>query len=200
MLLVIDNYDSFVYNLVQYFGELGEDVEVVRNDKTIIKDLQGMSPEKIVISPGPGTPENAGICMEVIHHFSGKVPILGVCLGHQCIGAVFGARVVRTEKPLHGKTSVVYHENTGILEGIPQGITVARYHSLVLEKDSIPKALHVTAVTDDGTIMAVQHENHPTFGVQFHPESYASQYGHHVLQNFLQLGWGHSSSIKLDIK
>ncbi len=186
-MLVIDNYDSFVYNLVQYFGELGEEVKVVRNDKISMQALEKMSPERIVISPGPGVPENAGLCMEVIHRFSGRVPILGVCLGHQCIGAAFGARVVLAREPVHGKTSLIHHEDLGILEGIPQDIRVARYHSLVLERDSIPKALHVTAISDDDVIMAVQHEKHPTFGVQFHPESIASQHGLQLLQNFLRV-------------
>ncbi len=184
--MVIDNYDSFVYNLVQYFGELGEDVEVVRNDAISIEDLEKMLPERIVISPGPGIPENAGICMQVIEKFSGKIPILGVCLGHQCIGAVFGGKVVKAKKLLHGKTSTLSHENQGIFTGIPQGITVARYHSLVVERQSITDELSVTASSDDGTVMAVQHKVHPTFGVQFHPESIASEYGMQVLQNFLK--------------
>ncbi|MBS3970040.1 MAG: aminodeoxychorismate/anthranilate synthase component II [Clostridia bacterium] len=185
MLLIIDNYDSFVYNLVQYFGELGEEIIVVRNDQMSLDDLESMSPQRIVISPGPGIPENAGVCIDLIRRFSGRVPILGVCLGHQCIGSAFGARVVRGEEPYHGKTSLAYHENQGILKGIPREITVARYHSLVIEKGSLPRALKVTAVSSEGTIMAVQHETHPTFGLQFHPESIASQHGREILKNFI---------------
>lgn len=187
MLLIIDNYDSFVYNLVQYFGELGEEIIVVRNDQISIAELEDMAPQRIAISPGPGTPEKAGICIDLIRHFSGIIPILGVCLGHQCIGSAFGARVVRGEKPYHGKTSMVFHENQGILKGIPQEITVARYHSLVIERNSLPKVLKVTAVSSNGTIMAVQHESHPTFGLQFHPESIASQQGKEILKNFLEV-------------
>ncbi|MEW6624499.1 MAG: aminodeoxychorismate/anthranilate synthase component II [Bacillota bacterium] len=185
MLLVIDNYDSFVYNLVQYLGELGAEIEVVRNDKISLRHLEKMAPERIVISPGPGTPENAGVCLEVVRYFSGKVPILGVCLGHQCIGAAYGARVGLAQEPVHGKTSVLHHNGQGILVGIPQNIRVTRYHSLVIEKEGIPEELMVTAYSEDNTIMAVQHAEHPTFGVQFHPESIASQYGHELLQNFL---------------
>lgn len=187
MLIVIDNYDSFVYNLVQYLGELGENIEVVRNDAVSLRDVERMKPEKIVISPGPGTPEDAGICLELIRHFSGKIPILGVCLGHQCIGRAYGARVGRGKEPVHGKTSLLYHQGKGILAGIPQGIKVARYHSLVIEKESIPGDLSVTAFSSDGVVMAIQHKKHPTFGVQFHPESVASQYGKEILKNFLQI-------------
>jgi len=186
LLLVIDNYDSFVFNLVQYLGRLGAEMEIVRNDKVSIEDVERMKPEKIVISPGPGIPENAGICVELIKHFARKVPILGVCLGHQCIGKAFGAKVVRAEVPMHGKTSVITHIGTGILTSIPQDITVARYHSLVIQKESIPDHLIVTACSEDGNIMAIQHSIYPTFGMQFHPESIASSYGLEVLQNFLQ--------------
>jgi len=186
LLMVIDNYDSFVYNLVQYLGELGEEIEVVRNDEVSLRDVEKMKPERIVISPGPGTPEGAGICIELIRHFSGEIPILGVCLGHQCIGRAYGARVVRGKEPVHGKTSILYHQGEGILAGIPRGITVARYHSLVIEKESIPDDLSVMAFSSDGVVMAIQHKKHPTFGVQFHPESVASQYGMEILKNFLQ--------------
>lgn len=186
MLLVIDNYDSFVFNLVQYLGKLGAQMEIVRNDKVSIEDVDRMKPEKIVISPGPGTPESAGICVELIKHFAGKVPILGVCLGHQCIGKAFGAKVVLAKVPMHGKTSVITHAGTGILTSIPQDLTVARYHSLVIEKESMPDHLVVTAFSEDGSVMAIQHSRHPIFGVQFHPESIASLYGMEVLQNFLQ--------------
>ena len=186
MLLVIDNYDSFVYNLVQCLGRLGAEMEIVRNDKLSIEDVDRMKPEKIVISPGPGIPENAGICVELIKHFAGKIPILGVCLGHQCIAKAFGAKVVRAEVPMHGKTSVISHIGTGILASIPQDIIVARYHSLVIEKESIPEYLVVTALSEDGSVMAIQHSIYPIFGVQFHPESIASCYGLEVLENFLQ--------------
>jgi len=186
LLMVIDNYDSFVYNLVQYLGELGENIEVVRNDEVSLKDIESMKPEKIVISPGPGTPEDAGVCLDLIHHFSGEIPILGVCLGHQCIGKAYGARVVRGKEPVHGKTSLLYHQGKGILAGVPQGIRVTRYHSLVVEKKSVSEELMVTALSDDGVVMAIQHKKHPTFGVQFHPESVASEYGKEILKNFLQ--------------
>ena len=187
MLLVIDNYDSFVYNLVQYLGELGERIEVVRNDKTDLNRLQKMRPERIVISPGPGIPEKAGISLAVVRYFSGKIPILGVCLGHQCIGTAFGAKVVQGEVPVHGKTSQINHQGRGILAGLPQEITVTRYHSLVIEKESIPQELAVTAVSADGTVMAVEHSVEPTFGVQFHPESIASQFGMDLLENFVKM-------------
>ncbi|MDI6707014.1 MAG: aminodeoxychorismate/anthranilate synthase component II [Bacillota bacterium] len=187
MLLVIDNYDSFVYNLVQYLGELGARIEVVRNDKMDLYSLKKMRHEKIVISPGPGAPENAGVCVEVIRHFSGEIPILGICLGHQCIGAAYGAKVKHGRKPVHGKTSIIYHEGIGILQGLPRRFKAARYHSLILEKDSMPGELVVTAHSDDGVVMAVQHVEYPTFGLQFHPESVASQYGMEILQNFLRI-------------
>ena len=187
MLLVIDNYDSFTYNLVQYLGILGANSKVVRNDQASIQDIITFQPEKIVISPGPGTPDDAGICKEVIKRFSGKIPILGVCLGHQCIGEVFGFPVVPAQELVHGKTSPIYHTGEGLFSGIPQGIRVTRYHSLVLEKDHTSKDLRIIARTGDGTIMAVQHQNHPTFGVQFHPESIATEYGLDILKKFLAL-------------
>ncbi|MBS3977917.1 MAG: aminodeoxychorismate/anthranilate synthase component II [Syntrophomonadaceae bacterium] len=185
MLLVIDNYDSFTYNLVQYLGMLGADIKVVRNDQASLLDIIALQPEKIVISPGPGTPAAAGVCNEVIRQLSGKIPILGVCLGHQCIGEVFGFPVVPAATLLHGKTSLIYHSGDSLFSGIPQGIRVARYHSLVLEKDHAALDLQIVARTEDGTIMAVQHVSHPTFGVQFHPESVATEYGFDILQNFL---------------
>jgi anthranilate synthase/aminodeoxychorismate synthase-like glutamine amidotransferase len=185
MLLVIDNYDSFTYNLVQYLGMLGADIKVVRNDQIGLCDLVALQPEKIVISPGPGTPAAAGICNDVIRRLSGKIPILGVCLGHQCIGEAFGFPVVSAETLVHGKTSAIYHSGDSLFSGIPQGIRVTRYHSLVLEKGYAALDLQITARTEDGTIMAVQHVNHPTFGVQFHPESIATEYGIDILKNFL---------------
>ncbi|MDK2824344.1 MAG: anthranilate synthase component [Clostridia bacterium] len=186
MLLVIDNYDSFVYNLVQYFGKLGEKMEVIRNDQVSLKTIAEMQPDKIVISPGPGIPENAGICLEVIQHFADKIPILGVCLGHQCIGFVYGGKVVRAKEIVHGKTSTINHTGEGIFLGIPQGINVTRYHSLIVKKESIPDDLIVTAWSEDGTVMGIKHRKYPTYGVQFHPESIASQYGLELLQNFLR--------------
>jgi len=187
MLLVIDNYDSFTYNLVQYLGVLGADIEVARNDRLTIEDVLAMQPEKIVISPGPGTPDEAGVCMEVISRFSGSIPILGVCLGHQCIGQVFGFPVVLAKELVHGKTSPIYHTGEGIFFGIPQGIKATRYHSLVLERSHTPQDLKIVASTPDETVMAVQHLSHPTFGVQFHPESVATEYGLALLKNFMAL-------------
>lgn len=185
MLLVIDNYDSFTYNLVQYLGAMGADIKVLRNDRFTIDELLAMRPEKIVISPGPGTPDDAGMCKEVIRRFSGHIPILGVCLGHQCIGEVFGFPVVPARELVHGKTSPIQHTGEGLFSGIPQGIRVTRYHSLVLENNSISRDLKVVASTGDNTIMAVQHKSHPTYGVQFHPESIATEYGLDILKNFL---------------
>ncbi|MEW6661395.1 MAG: anthranilate synthase component II [Bacillota bacterium] len=185
MLLVIDNYDSFTYNLVQYLGVLGADIKVARNDQVTIEDILTLRPEKIVISPGPGTPDDAGICKEIIHRLSGKLPILGVCLGHQCIGQVFGFPIVPAHELVHGKTSLIYHSGEYLFSSIPQGIRVTRYHSLVLEKDHTSKDLQIIARTGDGTIMAIQHLSHPTFGVQFHPESVATEYGFEILKNFL---------------
>ncbi len=186
MLLVIDNYDSFVYNLVQYLGELGQEINVIRNDKMDLSAIEKISPERIVISPGPGIPQNAGICLQLIKRFSGEIPILGVCLGHQCIGEAFGATVCRGKEPVHGKTSRITHNNRGLFTGIPQGIVVTRYHSLVLDQKNFPEELEVTAVTEDGIIMGIKHWSHTTFGVQFHPESIASEYGMEVLANFLK--------------
>lgn len=185
MLLVIDNYDSFTYNLVQYLGQLGADIKVVRNDKITIEEIKAMQPQRLVISPGPGTPKDAGICKEAIGYFSGKIPILGVCLGHQCIGEVFGYPVVFAEELVHGKTSVIYHTGEGIFKNIPQGLKATRYHSLILEKNHISEDLKVIANTSDNSIMAVQHVSHLTFGVQFHPESIATEYGVDILKNFL---------------
>jgi len=186
VLLVIDNYDSFVYNLVQYFGKLGEEIKVIRNDQASLETIAGMKPKKIVISPGPGRPENAGVCLDVIKYFRDKVPILGVCLGHQCIGFAYGAKVVRANEIIHGKTSVITHIGQGIFANMPPSIAVTRYHSLIIKKESIPQELIVTALTEDGKVMAIRHAEYPTFGVQFHPESIASQYGLEMLENFLE--------------
>lgn len=187
MLVIIDNYDSFVYNLAQYFGQLGEDVEVIRNDKVSLKELESMRPERVVISPGPGVPENAGISLDIIKNLADKVPILGVCLGHQSIGMAYGAEVVRAEELVHGKTSTIRHNQEGIFTNIPQNISVTRYHSLVVKRNSIPAELKVTAETDDGIVMALKHIDYPTYGLQFHPESIASEYGMEMLQNFLTI-------------
>lgn len=187
MLVIIDNYDSFVYNLAQYFGQLGEDVEVIRNNKVSLKELESMKPERVVISPGPGVPENAGISLDIIKNLADKVPILGVCLGHQSIGMAYGAEVIRAEEPVHGKTSIISHSQEGLFTNIPQNISVTRYHSLVVKKNSLPATLKVTAETDDGIVMALKHIDYPTYGVQFHPESIASEYGMEMLQNFLTI-------------
>jgi anthranilate synthase component II len=186
MLLMIDNYDSFTYNIVQYFGELGEEVVTVRNDELTIAQIEAMNPDRICISPGPKSPADAGISVEVLQHFKGKKPILGVCLGHQAIGAAFGGRVVRAKQVMHGKTSPVAHTGVGVFKGLPSPFTVIRYHSLAIERASLPDCLEVTAWTDDGEIMGVRHKEYDIEGVQFHPESILSEHGHALLKNFLQ--------------
>ncbi len=185
MFLLIDNYDSFTYNLVQYFGELNAETVVVRNDKITLAGIREMNPAGIVISPGPCTPKEAGISVPLITEFFTEIPILGVCLGHQSIGEAFGGDVVKARAIVHGKTSVVHHTGTGIFRRIPQDFTAARYHSLVISKINFPEALEVTAHTDDDTIMGVRHRDYPVFGVQFHPESIATQYGKIILENFI---------------
>ena len=190
MLLVIDNYDSFTYNLVQYFGELGADPQVFRNDKISLKKILALRPRSIVISPGPCTPKDAGISNEVIRELSGKVPILGVCLGHQCIGHVFGGRVVRAKNIMHGKTSQIYHDGADLFRGLPNPFTATRYHSLLVEKKGLPGELELTAWTDRREIMGLRHRRHPTWGVQFHPESILTQSGKDILKNFLKLAEG----------
>ncbi|MEJ8569093.1 anthranilate synthase component II [Elongatibacter sediminis] len=189
MILVIDNYDSFTYNLVQYLGELGAPVEVVRNDATDVDGISEMEPEGIVISPGPCTPNEAGISMAVVRGLGNRIPILGVCLGHQCIGQAFGARVVRADRIMHGKTSQIYHRSQGVFSGLPQPFEATRYHSLVLEKESIPECLAVMAWTEyEGghEIMGLKHREFPIEGVQFHPESILTHHGKDLLRNFLQ--------------
>ena len=191
MLLMIDNYDSFTYNLVQYFGELKADVKVVRNDQTSIAEIENIAPDHLVISPGPCTPNEAGISMEAIKHFAGKLPILGVCLGHQSIGQVFGGRIVHANKIMHGKTSMIHHNDSGVFKGLSNPFEATRYHSLVIEKDSVPDCLEVSAwtETDDGKldeIMGVKHKEYAIEGVQFHPESILTQHGHDMLKNFLK--------------
>ncbi|MGQ9696603.1 MAG: anthranilate synthase component II [Armatimonadota bacterium] len=187
MILVIDNYDSFTYNLVQYLGELGAEVLVYRNDKITPDEIEQIQPDRIVISPGPCTPREAGISVDVIKRFAGKMPILGVCLGHQSIGYAFGGRIVRANRIMHGKTSMIYHDGKGVFEGIPSPFEAVRYHSLVIEPDSMPKCLSVTAWTDQQEIMGVRHKEFPVEGVQFHPESVVTQHGRQLLSNFLRL-------------
>lgn len=190
MILVIDNYDSFTWNLVQYIGELGAEPHVCRNDEITVADIEKMAPERIVISPGPCTPTEAGVSVEVIRELGERVPILGVCLGHQAIGAAYGGQVVRAERVMHGKTSPVVHNGRGIFRNLPSPLTVARYHSLVVEPTTLPPALEITAWTNqpgDTEIQAIGHREHPVWGVQFHPESIASEGGHQLIRNFLDL-------------
>lgn len=186
-LLMIDNYDSFTYNLVQYFGELGEDVRVARNDQITIEEIEALAPDRICISPGPCAPAQAGISVPAIRHFAGKLPLLGVCLGHQAIGEAFGGKVVRAQVVMHGKTSPVTHGGTDVFRGLPSPYTVIRYHSLAVERATLPAELEITAETEDGEIMGLRHKSLPVFGVQFHPESILSEHGHALLRNFLAL-------------
>ena len=187
MLLMIDNYDSFTYNLVQYFGELKQEVVVFRNDQISLDEVEALAPAQIVISPGPCTPNEAGISVPLITRFAGKIPILGVCLGHQSIGQAFGGKIVHAKQVMHGKVSRIHHTDQGVFQGLAEPFEATRYHSLVIERASLPKALEVTAWTDDGEIMGVRHTNLPVEGVQFHPESILTQHGHELLQNFLKL-------------
>lgn len=189
-LLLLDNYDSFTYNLVHYLAELGAEVEVARNDALSVDEALAKKPQAIVISPGPGTPDDSGICLDLVRAASGRVPLLGVCLGHQTIGQVFGGSVVRATAPMHGKVSAVSHRGEGIFSGLPSPFDATRYHSLVVAREGLPDVLRVTAETPDGTIMALSHREHNTHGVQFHPESIASEHGHALLKNFLTLAGG----------
>ncbi len=185
-IILLDNYDSFTYNLVHYIGELGAEVAVHRNDKISVDAIMQMKPDGIVISPGPGNPQESGICLDLIRKASGVIPILGVCLGHQAIGEAFGGKVIRAPKPMHGKISSIYHEGTSVFKGLPIPFNATRYHSLIVDRASLPECLEVTAVTaDDGLIMGLAHQSHNTHGVQFHPESIASDYGHELIRNFL---------------
>ncbi|HEX7560023.1 MAG TPA: aminodeoxychorismate/anthranilate synthase component II [Usitatibacter sp.] len=186
MLLMIDNYDSFTYNLVQYLGELGEDVKVVRNDQLSVDEIEALAPERIVLSPGPCTPNEAGVSLELIPRFAGRIPILGVCLGHQAIGQAFGGRIVHAKTLMHGKVSRIHHAGAGVFRDLPTPYDATRYHSLAIERDSCPGALEVTAWTEDGEIMGVRHRTLPIEGVQFHPESILTQHGHALLSNFLK--------------
>jgi anthranilate synthase/aminodeoxychorismate synthase-like glutamine amidotransferase len=188
MILVIDNYDSFTYNLVQYLGELGADVRVRRNNQVTLGEVEAMAPEQILISPGPGRPENAGITPDVIRRFGPRIPILGVCLGHQAIGLVYGGTICRANVPMHGKTSMIVHDGKGVFAGITEPFQAGRYHSLVIGADNVPHDLEVAARTrEDGTIMAVRHRTYPVHGVQFHPESVLTEEGRKILRNFLDL-------------
>jgi anthranilate synthase/aminodeoxychorismate synthase-like glutamine amidotransferase len=187
MILVIDNYDSFTYNLVQYLGELGADPVVYRNDAITVDHIRELKPERLVISPGPGVPRDAGITIAAIQEFAGTIPILGVCLGNQAIGEAFGGRVVRAEQLMHGKTSEICHDSATIFRGLPYRFKATRYHSLIVEKDSLPEILEVSATTPDGLIMGLRHREYPVEGVQFHPESVMTEHGKKLLQNFLRL-------------
>lgn len=187
MLLVIDNFDSFTYNLVQYFGQLGVEQRVFRNNEITVEEALALRPERVMISPGPCDPDQAGVSLAVIDAFAGKVPLLGVCLGHQSIGQYYGGKVVRAERLMHGKTSPVVHKNTDLFKGLPQNFLATRYHSLLVERESFPEALEVTAETAEGEIMGLRHRELPVYGVQFHPESYATEHGMQLLENFLKL-------------
>jgi anthranilate synthase/aminodeoxychorismate synthase-like glutamine amidotransferase len=187
MILIIDNYDSFTYNLVQYFGELGADPVVRRNDEITIGEIEALKPDRICISPGPCTPKEAGISSEVIRHFAGKIPILGVCLGHQCMGDVYGGEVVRAERLMHGKTSPILHNGKDLFRGLPNPFEATRYHSLLVRRETFPKCLEITAETAEGEIMGLRHKTLPVWGVQFHPESILTTHGKEILKNFLAL-------------
>ncbi len=191
MILVIDNYDSFTYNLVQYLGEMGADLKVARNDKISLEEINEMFPEKIVISPGPGVPQEAGLTMDIIKAFARDIPILGVCLGHQAIGAVFGGKVVRAKVLMHGKTSMIYHGEETIYRGVSNPFEATRYHSLLIEEKSLPSCLKITSKAKDGTIMGIRHKEYPLEGIQFHPESVLTEAGKKVLSNFLKGGRKH---------
>jgi anthranilate synthase component 2 len=193
MLLMIDNYDSFTFNLVQYFGELGQEVRVFRNDEITVQGIADLRPDHLVLSPGPCSPAEAGICVQAIQHFTGKLPLLGVCLGHQAIGAALGGKVVRAQVQMHGKASTIQTDQRGVYQGLPAQFSVIRYHSLAIERASLPDCLEVTSTSDDGEIMGVRHLGlagtaTPLEGVQFHPESILSEHGHAMLKNFLQMG------------
>jgi len=185
MLLMIDNYDSFTYNLVQYLGELGEDVHVVRNDAITLDEVARLAPERVVVSPGPCTPNEAGISVALVREFAGRLPILGVCLGHQSIGQAFGARIGHARTLMHGKVSVIRHRGAGVFRNLPDGFSATRYHSLAIDRDTLPDCLEITAETDDGEIMGVRHREFAVEGVQFHPESVLSEHGHALLKNFI---------------
>ena len=185
MILMIDNYDSFVYNLVQYLEELGEAVVVKRNNEIKISDIEELNPEVIVLSPGPCSPKEAGICIDIVEHFKGKKPILGICLGHQTIGYVFGGDIIKAQQPVHGKVYSINHTNKGVFRGLKNPLNVTRYHSLIIDSNTVPKELEITAITDKGEIMGIRHKKYLIEGVQFHPEAILSEYGHEMLENFI---------------
>lgn len=185
MILMIDNYDSFTYNLVQYLGELGEELKVIRNDEKTVEEIRALAPKMIVISPGPGTPDDAGVSLAVIEQLTDEIPLLGVCLGHQAIGQAFGAKVVRATQLMHGKTSSVQHDRKGVFQGLPTPLTATRYHSLIIDPTSLPASLEISAQTDAGEIMGLRHRTLPIEGVQFHPESILSEHGRQMLSNFI---------------
>jgi len=185
MILVVDNYDSFTYNLVQYLGELGQDLMVFRNDKITIEEIERLNPDGVVISPGAGVPAQAGISKELVDHFASRLPIFGVCLGHQCIAEVFGAQIVRADKLMHGKTSLIYHDGKKIYKGLPNPFVATRYHSLIVKPESLPDSLEVAARTEEGEIMGIRHKEYPIEGLQFHPESILTEVGKRLLNNFL---------------
>lgn len=187
MILVIDNYDSFTYNLVQQLGELGAELHVVRNDQTNLDEIRALAPSHIVISPGPGTPDDGGVSLDVIRELGATTPVLGVCLGHQCIGQAYGGVVLRAPRVMHGKTSMIYHKGDTLFYGMPNPFEATRYHSLIVEESSLPSCLTVTAFTEQGEIMGLRHKEHPVFGVQFHPESILTTYGPRLLKNFLEV-------------
>lgn len=194
MLLLIDNYDSFTYNLFQYLSELGEEVLVMRNDKITLDDIERLNPQRIVVSPGPSVPERAGISNEAIKHFAPRLPMLGVCLGHQCLGHSYGATVTRAGEIMHGKSSLIHHNNRGVFSGLPNPFPAIRYHSLAVQHDGLPDCLEVTAWTEDGTIMGLRHRRYPAEGIQFHPESFMTQAGMDILRNFLRLPYNNGNS------
>ena len=187
MILLIDNYDSFSYNLYQLVGKINPDIKVIRNDEYTCQEIEAMNPEKIIISPGPGRPSDAGICEEAISYFAGKVPILGVCLGHQVLGHCCGATVEKGERPMHGKVTEITNMGTGVFEGLPKKFKVTRYHSLIVKENSIPADYHIDAVSEDGAVMGLSHKNLPLYGVQFHPEAVLTEYGHELLENFCRI-------------
>ena len=187
MILVIDNYDSFTYNLVQYLGELGAEMRVFRNDEITVEQAVALNPEKVLVSPGPCTPKEAGISCDIIQEFGPRLPVLGVCLGHQCIGDVYGGKIIRADRLMHGKTSPMLHEEQSVFKGLPSPFDATRYHSLIIERETLPDCLEITAWTDEGEIMGVLHKEHPVHGVQFHPESILTMEGKMLLQNFLDL-------------
>ncbi|MBA8880340.1 anthranilate synthase component II [Phyllobacterium myrsinacearum] len=188
MILIIDNYDSFVFTVARYFAELGEETRVVRNDAITVTDIEALQPAALVISPGPCGPHEAGLSLPIIKTFSGSIPILGICLGHQCIGEAFGGTVLRAQEPMHGRSSLIQHDGTGVFKGLPSPFRAGRYHSLIVVSDEGNASLAVTARSDKGEIMGLAHRKHPTFGVQFHPESVLTEYGHAMLGNFLRIG------------